>query len=46
MCLLVFRDASDNLAAQALKGSFSSASGIITNRNQSVENAMLSALST
>lgn len=47
VCLLVFREASDNLAVQTLKGSFSNASGIITNWNPSVKNnAMLSALST
>lgn len=30
-CLLVFREVSENLAVQNLKGSFSNASGIITN---------------
>jgi hypothetical protein len=35
-CLLVFRDASDNLAVQNQKGSFSNASGIITNYNLNI----------
>lgn len=35
-CLLVFREASDNLAVQNLKGSFSNASGIITNYNRNI----------
>lgn len=46
VCLLVFREASDNLAVQTVKGSFSNASGITTNWNLGVKNAMLSALST
>ena len=35
-CLLVFREASDNLTVQNLKGSFSNASGIITNCNLNI----------